>query len=160
MLRKSLMILFVIFLSNFSSELSSIALLIILTLSLLLHHRYQPYHTPFLNTLESSSLSIQLVFVYMGLIFQQSADTTATDISKNNDMMMKSQLSNFFFVVLLMSNVHFYALWLYNFRLELIKLMSTIYHPIDQSSMIRRALFTVVAFRTPKQYLENFKNET
>lgn len=120
------MIVFAVFLP--ASSLSSILLLITLTLSLLLHQRYQPYHTPFLNTLEASSHSIQLIFVYVGLIFQQSGrqntQSLGSDSSNNiNSDMINSQLSSFLFVVLLMSNFHFFALWIYNFRLELIKVM-------------------------------------
>jgi hypothetical protein len=41
----------------------------LMTLSLTLHLKYQPYHKPHLNTLETYSHLIALVTLYVGLFY-------------------------------------------------------------------------------------------
>ena len=68
-MRKTLLVLMIVFLSSVSSGVQSLSAVLVLTCFFLIHYRLQPYYDQGLNNMETYSLLVLILTIYFGLYY-------------------------------------------------------------------------------------------
>lgn len=97
--RKIFVIAIVAFLTNVSSSIQALAVLLVLAVALVIQARNMPYVISTLNELEQRAILVSAVTLYCGLFFVSDALNTYTKI--------------LLFVAIVLTNVYFLGLWMY-----------------------------------------------
>lgn len=70
LMRKTVLVLLIVFLSSVSSGVQSLSAILILTVFFMVQWRLQPYYDPELNAMETLSLFVIILTIYAGLYYQ------------------------------------------------------------------------------------------
>ena len=70
LMRKTLIVLMIVFLSAVSSGVQSLSSILVLTIFFMIHRKVQPYYDPALNYMETLSLFVIILTIYAGLYYQ------------------------------------------------------------------------------------------
>lgn len=87
-----------VFLSSISTMVQALSILAILLICLFVHAAVKPFRTPVFNMLETKSILVSLLTIYVGLYFQ--ANTWRVEINV------------ILFVVILLANIYFLVSWI------------------------------------------------
>ena len=68
-MRKTLLVLMIVFLSSVSSGVQSLSAIFILTIFFIVQWKLQPYYDPSLNRMETLSLFAIILTIYFGLYY-------------------------------------------------------------------------------------------
>jgi hypothetical protein len=117
MFRKIGMIAAGVFLSMSSSELQTLIMMSLMTMSLSLHLKYRPYHHDPMNTLETYSHLVALVTLYTGML---SVTSSSSPYLSTPSHPPSANQHWFFFSLLLLPNLLFLLSWLSHLRLCLL----------------------------------------
>lgn len=74
LMRKSFLVLIIVFLSSVSSGVQSLTSIFVLTIFLVIQWRLSPYYDDQLNQMETLSLSVIIITIYFGLYYQAGED--------------------------------------------------------------------------------------
>ena len=69
LMRKTVLVLLIVFLSSVSSGVQSLSAILILTVFFMVQWRLQPYYDPELNAMETLSLFVIILTIYAGLYY-------------------------------------------------------------------------------------------
>ena len=69
LMRKTLLVLMIVFMSSVSSGVQSLSVISILTVFFIIQVRLQPYYDPSLNRMETLSLFVIILTIYFGLYY-------------------------------------------------------------------------------------------
>ena len=69
-MRKSLLVLMIVFLSSVSSGVQSLTSILVLTCFMVVQWRHEPYYDKQLNDMETLSLTVIIITIYFGLYYQ------------------------------------------------------------------------------------------
>lgn len=109
-----------VFLSMSSSELQTLIMMSIMTISLYLHLKNRPYHHEPMNTLETQSHLVALVTLYTGMIYVTSSSSPYLSTLQHPPY---SNPHWFFFSLLLLPNLLFLVSWLSQLRICLLRVL-------------------------------------
>ena len=70
LMRKTVLVLIIVFLSSVSSGVQSLTAILILTIFFMIQNKLKPYYDDGLNTMETSSLFVIIITIYAGLYYQ------------------------------------------------------------------------------------------
>ena len=70
LMRKTILVLMIVFLSSVSSGVQSLSAILILTVFFMIQWKLQPYYDPALNAMETLSLFVIILTIYSGLYYQ------------------------------------------------------------------------------------------
>ena len=118
MFRKIGMIAAGVFLSMSSSELQTLIMMSLMTMSLCLHLKHRPYHHDPMNTLETYSHLVALVTLYTGMLYVTSSSSPYLSTPSHPP---SANPHWFFFTLLLLPNLLFLLSWLSHLRLCLLQ---------------------------------------
>ena len=68
-MRKTLLVLMIVFLSSVSSGVQSLSAILVLTIFFMIQWRLHPYYDPGLNRMETLSLFVIILTIYFGLYY-------------------------------------------------------------------------------------------
>eukprot|EP00347_Sterkiella_histriomuscorum_P017868 403347667 len=122
MYRKILIIFIAVFVKNFGVIAQALVVFIVLIAFLMTNTEKQPFSTKALNDLETLSLITSMITIYCGIFFvinkPQSWIDQNPDYSKGA-ISLSDAVQKFFFAVILISNISFFAFWCFKMYQEI-----------------------------------------
>ena len=131
MFRKIAIIMTAVFFSTLSPEVQVLVVLFIIVINEFVQIRVNPYYTPTLNQMESYSLQIASLTLYIGMFYVT---------GQHYAYMEGDAVSWTFLTLLVVPNILFFGFWVLKMREELLKMLYKLDKPL---------LFRLLAWMSP-----------
>ena len=112
LLRKTILVLLMTFLAPISSGVQSLTAIIILIFCLILQIKKSPFYDERLNTLEQTSLYVQITIIYFGLYYQA---------GKKDPFVLSKGTMYCILLMIIIASINFVGLFFIRMRMELMK---------------------------------------
>ena len=113
-MRKTVIVLMIVFLSSVSSGVQSLSSILMLTIFLMIQMRLKPYYDPQLNAMETLSLFVIILTIYCGLYYQA---------AEGEPVMDNELVSWLIFLGVLIPSVIFSINWVRKMWIEILKVV-------------------------------------